>query len=364
MVTPRGTMHLADTELAPSEASRRDSRFLRSDPTALHSGAQAVTHAPWVRWIVALSIGVAAGVVCWFWVRWYYAAAFAGTPRHLDFESWWYAARLWRAGVSPYFAGSSGAALHRDPLVYPLPALILYWPFSWLSLPAAAAAFMGVSTALLSWGITRDGQYWRLLILLTPQYFWNFVEVQWGPLLLAAALIPTLGCVFPAKPPLGFACFSYNPSWRAVVSASAVVLVSLVLFPGWPVEWLTAVRSLDLAQYPHPMPWRTPFGWILAAALIRWRTREGRLLIAMSVVPQLLCFYDQLPLLLVARNRLEALVLTLTGVLAMLAWMHFGWAYPDYRDRAIPFVMLGCYLPALIIVLRHPAKPSVPGSRG
>ena len=141
----------------------------------------------------------------------------------------------------------------------------------------------------------------------------------------------------------------------AAIGGAAIVLLSLALSPGWPSLWL---RNLD-SVIEHPAPIAAPFGVLLLSALLRWRRREGRLLLAMAFVPQLLLFADQLPLMLVARSARDAMLLTIGGWVAAIFW------FAQEADKfgavsfAAPYVLAGCYLPALWIVLRQPNQGTV-----
>jgi hypothetical protein len=90
------------------------------------------------------------------------------------------------------------------------------------------------------------------------------------------------------------------------------------------------------------------------------------LLVAMACVPQLMYFADQLPLWLIPRTRRESIALSATSVVAWAA------ALINATNRGQPaafssevFVLLGVYLPVLLMVLRRPNEvdppPPLPG---
>jgi hypothetical protein len=179
---------------------------------------------------------------------------------------------------------------------------------------------------------------------------------QWGPWLTLAALTPSLGFLFAAKPTLGLACYTYRPNWRAVWTGALLTAVSLVLLPRWPVEWLDNLHSVQ----NHPAPIATPLGFLLGLTVLRWRRREARFLLAMSCVPQLLFFSDQTPLFLVATTRREAVLFLLASTVAFAAWMQ-GILGPDSAGAFPgPYAMVGCYLPALYLILRRPNVGTIP----
>ena len=259
-----------------------------------------------------------------------------------DFAVLWEAARLWDAGRNPY-------DLRPCCLFYPLPALMLVWPLHWLSLGTAAAIFVAVPSGLLAWRLSRDA-LWPLLAMATPSFVMAVVLGQWSPWLLLAMLWPALGFFLASKPTLGLACFIGRPTWPAVVGGAAITLISLAMWPRWPIAWLQNLGAV----IEHPAPIATPFGGLIVLALLRWRRSDSHLLLAMACVPQLLLFADQLPLMLIARTKREAALLAVGGWITAVFWF----VQESWQDGAVsfaaPYVMAGCYLPALWIVLRRP----------
>jgi hypothetical protein len=170
---------------------------------------------------------------------------------------------------------------------------------------------------------------------------------QWSPLITAAAMVPALGWLAAVKPTLGFGALFYRLDWRAFAGAALFLLVSVIVLPAWPHEWIANLHNVE----SHPAPIATPFGIALILAALRWREKEGRLLLAMACVPQLLFFADQLPVYLVARTRVQMAALALCGTIAWLAWFVQLKTGDLYVPRAAPYVMIGVYAPALLMVL-------------
>jgi len=275
---------------------------------------------------------------------------------HPDFTVLWQGARLWVDGVNPYAMRASTLAWpFGDRLFYPLPALMLVWPIHWMPRGLATAVFVALPAALLAWRLSRHA-LWPLLALASPSFVMAVVLGQWTPWLVLAMLWPALGFLLASKPTLGAACFAYRPTLRAFVGGVAITLVSLLLWPSWPVLWLGNLQFV----VEHPSPVAAPFGVLLLLAVLRWRRREARLLLAMACVPQLLLFADQLPLTLVARSAREAALLTLGGWVAAIFWFAHEADKFGAVSFAAPYVLAGCYLPALWIVLRQPNHGEIP----
>jgi len=302
---------------------------------------------------LAIVIGLVAGGLC--------AMKAAKHAVTMDFEFFWRASRLFASGVNPYplRPGDAGWPLP-DALFYPAPALLVVWPLHWFIMPVAAALFFGGGSACLAWWLSKDGT-WRLWLLGGPAFIIATILGQWSPLVTLGAIVPGAGFLLACKPTIGLACFAYRPSRTAALGVVTIALLSLVLLPSWPREWLENLQIV--ANHPtaeHPVPITKPLGWFLVLALARWRQPEARLLLAMACVPQLLYFADQLPLGLVARKRSEAVLLASCGLVAGLTWFIL---LPDGAPHVAPaarYVMLGLYLPALGVVLSRPNEGPAP----
>ena len=126
-------------------------------------------------------------------------------------------------------------------------------------------------------------------------------------------------------------------------------MVSLVIFPRWPVSYLAALR-----HSPHHSLVLRPFGWLLLLAALTWRAPAARVILGLALIPQSASFYDGLPALLAARRRSEAALLSATSSLGYLWWLGRdlgGLDYPGIAAREWPVVLLTLYLPALGVLL-------------
>lgn len=251
-----------------------------------------------------------------------------------DFTWPWAAARLLLSGADPYTLHLNDAVAWRDPFYYPLPAALLAVPLASLSAEAAGALWAALGAAVLTAGVLRRAPHLWPVLLSAPALI-GVRNAQWAPLLVGAALLypPLLGLAA-AKPTLGLVLWLHRPSWRAAPLGLALLALAWWARPDWLAGWLASA-----AHAPHAVPLLQPGGWLLGLALLRWRDPRARLLLGLALVPQILYFYDQLPLGLVASTRRQALAL------ALLSWLAYA-----VGPHGPPIVAL-VYLPALACLL-------------
>jgi hypothetical protein len=238
---------------------------------------------------------------------------------------------------------------------YPLPAAVVAIPFAWMPADVAAAAFGGVSTALLAYGISEDG-FDRLIILLSTPYLTTLYTGQWSTLLMAGALLPAFSWVAACKPTVGIATFFARPNWYAVVGGVVLVAISFLLCPSWVGDWLNALRRGDLESW-YKAPVTLIGGQLLLLGLLRWRRPEARFLVGVSIMPQILGYYTGFLPMLVAKTRREALVLSVSALTgSTLSGLYYGSRESGDLGPALwGYWLLGfIFLPALVIVLRRP----------
>jgi hypothetical protein len=240
------------------------------------------------------------------------------------------------------------------PLQYPLPALLVVLPLSPLPLELGRAVFSGIIIGLLAFALTRRA-WWPLLLLGSGPVLQAAVLGQWSPLVTAAALLPALGWALACKPNLGLAVWlgsgDVATARRLALGAMAAILVSLAIFPRWPMSYLAS-----LGHSPHRSLVLRPFGWLLLLAALSWRAPAARLLLGLALVPQSASFYDAVPALLAARRRGEAVLLSAASSLGYLWWLGRdlrGLDYPAIAERGWPVVLLTVYLPVLAVLLQR-----------
>lgn len=299
-------------------------------------------------------VGVAATAALWagavVWLRYHHLPPTATS----DFDAAWVAARALRAGADPYAAIQSPP--WPWPLQYPLPAVLIATPFSFLPLEVARPAFMAMSVGLLTLGLTRRA-WWPLIVLLGGPMLIALFSVQWTPLLTAAALFPWLSGVWVAKPTTGATLFVAYPNRGAVVGGLALAALAFALWPSWLGGWRGAVHGA-----PHRAGILHLGGVLLLLGLLRWRLPEGRQLAMLALVPLSPHLYEAVPLALIARSRQEMLALSVCGTAGGLVGYIFPPPYlPAHGPLQWAIVFLGAYLPALVIVLRRPRHGPLPG---
>jgi hypothetical protein len=294
--------------------------------------------------IAALTGVLATGISYRFLVMFGYGAG--------DFTWPLRAAQAIMAGQNPYQAVTpTGPYPFHDYFTYPLPVALLAVPFLPLAAEIAGALFFGLSSALLAWQLSRDA-LWRFPLFLSTPYLLAATLAQWGPFALAAALGgPLLGAAGFLKPTLGAIAFAYHPSRRALAYAVIGALVSLVLWPGWPLDWWA---TLHQSTEPHNPALLAPAGFVLLLAALRWRKPEGRALLLAALMPRHPYWYDALMLWLIPTNFRQSAALTALSWVGFLGWRMFTpRAWQDTRDDLLwAWQIATLYLPALVLILR------------
>jgi len=307
----------------------------------------------WRRCGLVLAVGLISGFVCWL----AYRLPPASTS---DFEQIWLGARAMVAGADPY-AVVPATGTHY-PLFYPLTAIVVGIPFAALPFGWARVLWAAVSGAAFAAAAFRYGRGLPAA-LLSANFLNAIIQGQWSPFLIAGAVFPALAWALAAKPSIGAALYAAFPTRRAVIAGLALVAISLILSPTWPVRWLEALRAAI-----HMAPVRAPGGFILLLALIRWRRPEARLLVVLACVPQIIALYDTLPLFLIPRTRWQGYGLAGLSYVAAFGQVAMVPRHPGMPLEAMladrwPFIFFCLYLPALVMVLL-PEPRAAPGGHG
>jgi hypothetical protein len=127
-------------------------------------------------------------------------------------------------------------------------------------------------------------------------------------------------------------------------------------------DWLALANGAGF--YTPAAAVLTGGGPLLVLAALRWRRPEGRLLLAMAVIPHNYVWYEQLLLFLVPATAGEL------WTLSILSWVSMWVARYNFHRLGIPEpagqvafrapVVALLYLPALAMVLRRPNEGRVP----
>jgi hypothetical protein len=254
------------------------------------------------------------------------------------------AARLIR-GENPY-------PLATRWLPYPLPAVLLAVPFTTIPLELARPIFDVLVGWAFAYALWRYCGSYALLALLSGAYLFAMWHGQTTPLMVAAILVPALGFLLAVKPETSAALWIARPSWMAVLGVSLFLVLSNVVWPSWPRDWLMVLPP-DNSQLMPPV--LRPFGFVLLLAALRWRSSEGRLIFAIALIPQSTLPYELVSLALIPANRLEMGIYVVGTWIAVVAagqlqvsqgmaeWMATGW----------PVTLCAVYLPMLYLVLRR-----------
>lgn len=262
----------------------------------------------------------------------------------------------WQRGGSPYDVRLRGS----NPSLYPLPALIALAPLKVFPIRAIVPVFIGLSSFALAFAIARNGAWWQLLIFLSPAYWSAVHSVQWSPLLTAAVLLPPLLPLACVKPQLGVV-LAASGGWskKTVSQTIAFLALSIALRPRWPVEW---IRFGNLRTFNGNSPVMIFPGVLLLFAVVAWREREGRLLLALSLVVQRY-FYDQLPLYLVPRTWPQMVTLLASSWITVAIAASFKWidlqAGAQRRD-VWTAIIIGIFIPALVMLLAPSRRGGAP----
>jgi hypothetical protein len=177
--------------------------------------------------------------------------------------------------------------------------------------------------------------------------------------MVAATLAPGLGFLLAVRPNTGAALWTAWPSLRALLAAGVFLVLSLLALPSWPWDWWQALPVDNTVLMP---PILRPFGVVLLLAALRWRTPEGRLILAIAVMPQTTLPYELVPLALIPANRIEMGIFVVGSWIAMAAaeWLHVSQSVAEWGATGWAVTLCAVYLPMLYLVLRRQSSKNGP----
>ena len=279
------------------------------------------------RLMVAVAIGIASALVCWWLMM------------RLHIGAWDFNFSL-RAADDIVHHRDMFRAEYGASRLYPLTAGLFAVPFLKLPREIAGGLFFGLSSGILAFGLMRQG-YTRLLIFLAYPYWASLITVQWTPLITAVGVIPGLLPVTLAKPQTGLPVALTHLTRRAVVLTLAVFVASLAVDPTWPLRWVS-----HLGGYQGFVPLLVLPGPILVFALARRRDPDVHLLLLTALVPQR-WFYDGFILWLIPKTRREILA---TAALSWGAGIWRWFVVPHSMAQVGMWTVLCLYLPMLGVI--------------
>lgn len=308
---------------------------------------------------IVLTVAAAVSTALVAWVFW-------SAPHTLpsDVAQVWAGARAFLHGQSPYQAVGPGRAFEFDfPLFYPMTAIVILIPLAPLPLRLVDPLFVGLSFALFTWAITRKRLHPPALVaLFSVAAAMTVRSSQWSVLLTGAALLPAFGWLLIAKPTIGLALFAAYPHWKTAAGCIVLLLLSLLVWPGWVKEWRSTFPSA-----PHIVAPVTRWGGpLLFLALLKWRRPDARLLVALACVPHTTALYETIPLFLIPRTWPQAFCLWALGLSAFAGQKLTGpyLTQAAYWASGAQWIVALLYLPCLAIVLCRPNVWSEPDPGG
>jgi hypothetical protein len=298
------------------------------------------------RILVALAIAMASAAFA--------ASQFVHGRPHSDFGMLWYAARTLLHGQDPYSVIGPGKEFNYDwPLIYPNTAVVAVLPFTLLSERWATAAFTGLSSWLLAFGITRDGWY-RIPLFASVAYISAAQLGQWSMLFTAALFLPFLTFFSAAKPQDALYVLAAAVSRRsykfAALGTAVLLALAFALYPQWLFTWFGAISRTSGME---PLIIRMG-GPLVLLVLLRWRRPESWLVLTLAALPRSWGWYNTLPLFAVPRSFGESVFLA--GTTMFGAWYADNFLDPTTAGGLIASVgnviVLTMYLPVTLMILR------------
>ena len=278
---------------------------------------------------IAISIGLACGYVC-------YIARGRIFPGPGDFNWALDFARAILSGEDPYDFPPSNLKVG-----YPLPVAFFGMPLMMLPGRLAGTVFFGISAFLLAFGILSKGKKWQLLIFITFPFFDALIFAQWSPIITASWFIPIIAPLFVLiKPNIAIPIAINRITKSGIILASVILLISLIIYPTWPLRWLQTT-----GDYEYIIPFITmPLGPILLLSMICWYDPKARLLLGLSLVP-IRGAYDLVPLWLIPSSLPQMIFLV------VLSWtvpiINYSYAIQVRPHWVIPIL----YIPSLALVI-------------
>jgi hypothetical protein len=273
--------------------------------------------------------------------------------RNSDFDFLYDAAARLVGGENPYSPATQW-------FPSPLPAVLLAVPFTAIPLALARPIFDVLVGWAFVYALWRYRGPYALLAVVSGAYLFAMGNGQTTPLMVAASLVPALGFLLAVKPNTSASLWIAWPSLRALLGVSLFLVLSLVVLPSWPWDWW---RALLLDNTPLAPPVLRPFGFVLLLTALRWRSPEGRLILAIACMPQSTLPYELVPLALIPANRLEMAIYVAGSWIAVAAkdGLPLSQSMAEWTATGWLVTLCAVYVPMMFLVLRRPNSSGGPG---
>lgn len=261
-------------------------------------------------------------------------------------------ARRILAGQRNIYAEPYAPYASKYALSYPLTASFLVLPLAPLRPQTAAMVFVGLSTAISAYVLSRRRLDELFLFASAPAVF-AWCWAQWAPLLLIQGLAVWTVLLGVGKPQVCAVMFAYRPSWRGALIAIVATLATLAWSPTWPLDWLRGSVRVAGEVSEHAGALFAPGGVVMLLAFWKWRDPRARLLLALTIIPNRLWFYDQLLLGLVPETTRRRVIWVMCSWIAAAGWALARQITGDEARFALEALIIALiYGPALVFILR------------
>jgi hypothetical protein len=250
-------------------------------------------------------------------------------------------ARRLLSGEDPY-SGCQTWYIDSPAAAYPLTTIITFIPFSLLPGKVGAAVLWGVISGLLAYGLSSNGKPHQWLIFLSSPYWIAFIFHQFSPLMAAIMLLPLLLPLALIKPQIGLPVILTNLTRRRFLIIIIFLLLTILVYPRWPLSWLLSVRSFD-GVIPLLV---LPLGPLLLLALLKYKNKDVLFLFLMACVPQR-SLYDLTPLFLLPKSFREILIANFLSWVAVVPLLLSTSAWTSPTNQVL-LSLTFIYLPLLI----------------
>lgn len=240
----------------------------------------------------------------------------------------------------------------RYALSYPLTTSFLVLPLAPLRPQTAAALFVALTTGVSAFMLSRK-RFDDLLLFASAPAVFAWCWAQWSPLLLIQGLGAWTFIFGIGKPQAAAVMFAFRPNRRGLAIAVVCALATLAWSPTWPLDWLRGSFRVPGEVSEHAGALFAPGGFLLLLAALRWRDPRARLLLALTIIPNRLAFYDQLFLGLVPETLKRKIVWLACTWIAAAGWeiaRQISGGEARFALEALLVVLV--YGPTLVFVLK------------